>query len=188
MRIGHAKSIPALLPDGWVRVEQVRKTSTRLEVGFAVHIAGRGGSKTGAWSVICQGVRETHLTDFNGGGLAVYPASHPAARQYTAQRAVLRWLANFASPAILGALYQAHSDAVDDWIPFDRYVDIESGKCVCRGPDFLMRAYAKALRAQGERPLVTPLGTKKSKSAKLGVLHFGESFVVAAKFTAERVL
>jgi hypothetical protein len=93
-------------------------------------------------------------------------------------------------------------EAVDDWIPFDRYLPIKipwngtsilpyfapvsGSKFVCRGPDFLVRAYAKALEAIGERIQLTLRGGPKPKSIRPKVLHFGSSFVVANAFTAQR--
>lgn len=193
MRIERAiKIIHALpSPDGWVRLEQVRKAQGRLQLCFSIHRENRGRKKTGDWSVTCLGVREAHITNFDGGGVRIYPSTHPAVRQYVAGRAVLQWPTSPDKLADLGALYEAHRDAVGDWIPFDRYVPVNAiagNRCVCRGPDFLMRVYAKALRAQGENPRLIPRRSNNQKLAKLKVLHFGESFVVAAQFTAERAL
>lgn len=176
-------ALPA--PNGWVRLEEVRKAPGRLELRFGIHEENRGRRKTDSLDIVCLDVRETHITDFDGGGLRLYPTTHAAARQYTAQHAEIRWIAINDRTTALGALYQAHCSAVDDWIPFDRYVSlkaISNKKCVCRGPSFLMRTYAKALRATGEKPHVTLRMGGNSKRSNLRVLHFGASFVVAAKF------
>ena len=96
MRIERAiesiRTLPS--PGGWVRVEQVRKTPGRLELCLGVHMEDRGRRKIGAWRVICLGVREAHIVDFDGGGLAIYPTTHPAARQYAARQAEVRWVAH----------------------------------------------------------------------------------------------
>jgi hypothetical protein len=187
--IQSAHALPS--PDGWVRLEDVRKTPGRLELCFGIHKQDRNRQKSFSLTVACLGVREANITDFDGGGLLLYSPSHVAARQYTARLAELRWEESTDRATVLGALYQAHCGAVDDWIPFDRYVSLKAvsrGKCVCRGPGFLMRAYAKALRAKGEKPrLILRIGSN-SKRSTLRVLHFGDSFVVAAKFVvvAER--
>lgn len=176
-------------PDGWVRLEQVRKRPGRLELQFGIHEENRGRKKTAQWNVICLGVREAHITELDGGGLAIYSATHPAVRQYAARRAELRWVPHTDKATTLGALYQAHIDVTDDWIPFNRYVSTKSisGKtCSCRGPEFLMRAYAKALRARGGDPHLSLRRNSKRKPTRLRVLHFGESFVIAAGFRAER--
>lgn len=104
---------------------------------------------------------------------------------------------------MLPALYRAHTRAADDWIPFDRYLSIETlwtgrpfqphfepisgSNFVCRGPDFLVRAYVNALEAIGERVQLTLRRIPKLEPARPGVLHFGDSYVVADSFTAERV-
>ncbi len=179
------KSIHAT-PHSWV-LAQVRNTRVGLVLCLSIHEKKTGRKKMDAWSVICLGVREANVTDFDGGGLALYSVKHPAARQYLARRAKLRWSGKIDMTAVLGALYQAHMAAVDDWIPFDRYLSIEGlrgSRCVCQGPDFLMRAYAKVLRAQGMNPQLT-LAKSKAKSSTLEVLHFGGSSIVAASFTAE---
>jgi hypothetical protein len=83
-------------------------------------------------------------------------------------------------------------DAVGDWIAFDRYAMVPGTrtaltekKLVLRGPDFLMRAYAESLRATDKSARLTLQRHRKKKPAALRTLHFGESFVVAAGFTAE---
>ncbi len=177
------------MPDSWVRVEHIRKISNGLELCFGIH-KGKSGRKTDSWSVTCLGVRELHVTDLDGGGLRLYSNTHPAARQYSARTVELRWTGISDQTAAIGALYGAHTDLTDDWIPFDRYADIRaisSGKFICRGPDALMRAYAKALRAKGGRVKVTIRGTSKAKLARPKVLHFGESFVISDAFSARRI-
>jgi hypothetical protein len=90
----------------------------------------------------------------------------------------------------------------DDWIPFDRYLlmntpwngsdylphfaPVSGTKFVCRGPDFLIRIYAKALEAIGEQVQVTVRSNLKRKAIRPNVLHFGTSHVVAETFTAQQ--
>jgi hypothetical protein len=192
MRIEKAiKSIHAV-PKRWVRVAQVRYMPNRLELFLTIHEERPGRPKVDAWTIFCVGVRETHVTDFDGGGLALHKSTHPAGRQYTARRAVLRWDSRGDTVTMLGALYRAHVDIADDWIAFDRYAfgpwtrpALTKNKLVLRGPDFLMRAYAKALHANGESPRLRIQPRRKRKPGALRTLHFGGSFVVAAQFTAE---
>ena len=132
-------------PDSWVRVEQVRKIPKGLELCLGVY-EGRRGRKGEVWRIQCLGVREFRIDDVDGGGLALYSSTHPAARQFVARLAVLRWGRSNAAAAI-GALCHAHLETVDDWIPIDRYVDIRAivkNKFVCRGPVFLLRAYVQS--------------------------------------------
>jgi hypothetical protein len=111
------------------------------------YIPGKARKKIDSWSVNCLGVREAKITAFDGGGLRVYPGTHPAALRYTARKAELRWSGIRDKAAVLGALYQAHIAATDDWVPFDEVVSIKTiseSRFSCLGPDFLMRAYAKS--------------------------------------------
>jgi hypothetical protein len=192
------KAIKRILsvPDGWVRVEQVGKTHRGLEISFGIH-RGRRGKRVAAWSVTCLDVREANIRDFDGGGLALYASDHPAAKQYAERWCELRWAQDSNQTAILAALYDAHVDVADDWVPFERYVlphmpypvgfQPRSGKEFgCRGPNFLIRAYAKALRAIGEHVRVIPLKVGRKRGSRPKVLHFGESYVVAEAFAAER--
>jgi hypothetical protein len=148
-------------------------------------------------------VHKAEFTDFDGGGLALYPADHPAARQYVARWAELRWPRTCDEARTFLALHRAHTRATYGWIPFDGYLQIETpwtgtsfqphfapvsgSSYVCRGPDFLLRAYAKALDAIGERTKLTLRRPSRPGRARPKVLHFGESFVVANTFEAERV-
>lgn len=201
MLIQSAIRLVSSIPDSWVRVEQVRRMPGGLEVSFSVH-KGQRGKRVDGWSVTCRRVHEAKITDFDGGGLRVYSATHPAARQYVARRAELRWPRNCDEAKVLLALYRAHTKAADDWIPFDRYLSIETpwtgtsfqphfahisgSSFVCRGPDFLVRTYAEALEAIGERVQLTLRRVSKLKPTQPKVLHFGESYVVADAFTAKR--
>ena len=174
------------LPDRWVRVEQIRRVPRGLELFIAVH-KGRRGRRVDAWRIRCLGIRDFQITDFDGGGLAIYPSTHPAARQYVARQARIRWSGCDHDEAILGVLCLAHREAVDDWIPIDRYIDIRDiseKEFVCQGPDFLMRVYAKALRALGAQVQVTLL-RRKAETGRPKVLHFGSSAVIAARFVVQ---
>src|SRR5271166_5142473 len=140
MRIENAIQRIHSLPPSWVRVDQIQKIPTGLELSICVH-KGRRGRPVEAWRIKCLGVLEFQISDVDGGGLALYSGTNPAARQFVARQVVLRWSGGDATSAI-GAICQAHTDAVDDWIPMDRYLDIRAiadQKFVCRGPVFLMR-------------------------------------------------
>jgi hypothetical protein len=174
------------LPDHWVRVEQIRSVSQGLELLIAVY-KGRRGRRVEVLRIRCFGIREFHITDVDGGGLAIYPSTHPAVRQYVARQARIRWSGCDHDEAILGALCLAHREAVDDWIPIDRYInirDISEKQFVYRGPAFLMRVYAKALRALGAQVQITLL-RHKAETGRPKVLHFGSSAVVAARFVVQ---
>jgi len=177
-----------LLPDRWVRLDRFIRTSGALELCFGIH-KGRRGGKVDTWFVTCLGVHEAKITALDGGGIALYPTTHPAARECVARRAEVRWSGASDNATLLGALYQAHTEVVGDWIPFEWYSSIKTiaeNKFSLRGPDFLMRSYAKVLRASGKAPKIILRGNLNSKSARPRVLHFGDSYVVANTFTADR--
>ncbi len=201
MQIQNAVKLINSIPDRWVRVDQLRRIPGGLEICFSIH-KGKRGKKLDGWLVTCRGVHEATITDIDGGGLASYPSSHPAAQQYVARRAELRWPRTCDEEKVLGALYRAHMELVDDWIPFDRYLLVNApwkgtsllpdsapasgSRFVCRGPDFLLRAYAKAIESIGERAQFNLRTSPKVKSISPKVLHFGESHVVADAISAQR--
>jgi hypothetical protein len=76
---------------------------------------------------------------------------------------------------------------VYDWIPIDRHVDIwaiAGKKFVCRGPDFLLRAYAKRLRIIRARPQLR-LREKRTPNQPGREFFTSGPFVVATSFTAQ---
>jgi hypothetical protein len=113
MLIKEAIKLICSIPDSWVRVEQVRRVSGGLDLSLSIH-KGRRGKKTDHWIVSCRGIREAQITDFDGGGLEVYSQSHPAARQYVARKAELRWPHGSDENQVLAALQRAHVEAVQD--------------------------------------------------------------------------
>jgi hypothetical protein len=143
----------------------------------------RRGGVVGTWWLRCHGVRELHIADLNGGGIRVYGSSHPAARQYSADRAALTWRPQGRGAEALRVLLVAHTALVDDWVPFDRYArPFPSGALLIkwRGPDFIMQAYARALDRLGLQPRL--VRHKKGITGQARCLHFGDSFIVAKRF------
>ena len=169
---------------GWVAVDSVRHTSDGLALSLGVR-RGRRGPRVGLWEVRCTGVREICISDLDGGGIALYPPTHPAARQFTAPVTRLTYLPGQEFFKALGALAAAHLAAVDDWVPVERFLPLAPGsgkKLALRAPDFLARAYARALRKAGFRvQLSTPAAGRRGRTHPR-VLHFGNSFVVADRF------
>jgi hypothetical protein len=187
MRIKSAIASIDYYADRWVRLEEVRRISRGLLLSFGIH-KGRRGELIEAWGVQCAQVHEAKITAWDGGGLALYSSNHPAARQFSAWQAEVSWSGASDESTLIGSVYKEHVKAVDDWIPFDSYSSIRNiskGKFSFRGPEFLMRAYAKALRAIGEQPRVVLRRKKGAVSPR--VLHFGDSYVVANSFVAERL-
>ena len=186
MRIESAVKQIRSEPDGWVRADKIRRVPGGLEICLVV-CRGRRGKMIEAWRIQCLQVRKFQISDLNGGGLALYPSRHPAARQFVARQAVLQWSGKD-STTVLGALHRAHRDEVWDWMEmaFSSMLPFGVEDPVCRGPDFLLGAYAKALRRVGTNPRLTLLKRKTSEKGRPKVLHFGNSFIVAHTFLAER--
>lgn len=188
MRIDRA--VDSMQRQGWVRLEEVQRTSKGFNLLFGVY-KGQRGRRVGAWRIECSRVHEARITDWDGGGIAVYGSKHPAALQFAARQAEVRWTGHTDEdePSTMAAVYQAHMETVDDWIDFDTYSNIQlkaKNMRAYRGPEFLIRAYAEALRSVGKHPKLI-LGRRRTRSMKLSVLHFGASRVVAAAFLAKVV-
>jgi hypothetical protein len=198
MLVQDAVKIVNNTPGSWVRLGAFRRVVGGIDLLFSVH-DGKKGRKIDGWSVTCRGVQESQITEVDGGGLRLYSSSHPAARQYSVARAQLRWSRTCDEANMLAALYKAHANLVGDWIEFDRYLPMEppwSGAShmpplpgknfICRGPDFLLRAYTKALNALGEEATLTIQPKSKDKNKLAKVLHFGSSYIIANTFEALR--
>jgi hypothetical protein len=187
MRIENVIDSIVYAAESWVRLEEVRRIPKGIDLLLAVH-QGRRGRRIETWRITCLGVHVAQVTARDLGGIALYSSTHPAARECFAQQAEVRWRGVSDETSLLGTLYKAHTEAVDDWIPFDTYSRIRTlseDKFACRGPDFLMRAYAKALRRISKQPQVI-LRRGSRKIVRPRVLHFGESHIVANTFIAER--
>ena len=157
---------------------------------------GRGGPILEEWWVSADRVKEYSLSDANGGGLRHTRGSHPAVRQYTDSQMALRFRGGVDdAAAAVGELWRRHVQAVDDWIPSDRYLPSPgvleellskpAGR-LCRGPAFLVRHYAACLRSRGVSTTLVPVAHRRSVQAPVGLLHFGHSFVIAERFASER--
>jgi hypothetical protein len=95
-----------------------------------------------------------------------------------------------------GALWRAHVEAADDWIAPERFLGPperlwsrlrRSRGVLSRGPLFLQRRYVRALVQHGaEASLSSPVQRGRSLNPRLGLLHFGNSFIVASSFSAGR--
>jgi hypothetical protein len=175
-------------PGGWIHVEAIRKTRAGVVLSLDVR-KGKRGATIGGWEVTCDGIRELNLSDLDGGGIRLYRSSHPSAKQYVAPMARLRCRQAGNVVSVLGALAQAHLAAVDDWIPLDRYLPMDSHaktSFVVAGPDFLVRAYARALRRLDLVVSVKAVARRRRATPAPSVLHFGNSFIVANGFEVAR--
>ena len=180
---------------GWVRMTSCRWIEDAIELQLEID-EGQGGRPLAHWIVRCFEVGEHMLCDADGGGLQVSGSDHPVVRQHLDPRTSLFF---GASPTpgsdVVGGLFSAHRDLVDDWIAFDRYLNLSrpleellvSGSgMIATGPRFLLQAYANVLdRAGMEASLVDV--AKAQRVPPLHVAHLGESYVVARRFEAERL-
>jgi hypothetical protein len=154
-----------------------------------------GEAHHSAWKLRFSGVVEQSLSVVVECGLNIW-REHPVLDQHMRRREFLHF---GRSPdnldEVIGQLWRAHVGVVDDWIPFDRYLNHEvplaellaSGSgLLATGPDFLIAAYEGVMERVGCRPSRLPLPTPPRLTHGL-VAHFGESYVVAEQFTAQRI-
>jgi hypothetical protein len=144
--------------------------------------------------VTATGLREYHIENVDGGGLRLSGVSHPVVRQHLDVRGSLRFRGVTKSADHLACeIWAAHVKAVDDWIPPDRYLPsiptlaeiLAAGRGIlCRGPRFLLRQYGTVLKRAGIRVTIAT-SSRRSSRRRARLLHFGQSFVVAANFEAE---
>jgi hypothetical protein len=151
----------------------------------------------GRWHVHANGIREFSIGDVDGGGLAFTRGRHPVLQQHTDPVVSLR----ITRPprdltAATEALWHAHVEAADDWIAPERFLGPperlwarlrRSRGVLSRGPLFLQRRYVRALLQHGaEASVSSAVQPSRRLHASLGLLHFGNSFVVASSFSAGR--
>ncbi|MFZ2490139.1 MAG: hypothetical protein WA208_01510 [Thermoanaerobaculia bacterium] len=163
-----------------------------LELGFRVD---HGTGVISFWTVQCSGVIEYALRDAHYQiGLNICESDHPVIDQHTESReGVYISKAPKSSDTVVGQLWAAHVRRVDDWISFDRYLNtevllqtlLESGNAlIASAPAFLASAYLQVLESNRCAPSRVPAGPARASSARL--VHFGDSYVVAARVTASR--
>jgi len=96
----------------------------------------------------------------------------------------------YSSSVVCAALVTAHGRIFDDWVPIDRYrgsfadlpVRVGNGLSLT-GLEFVLKAYARALRSVSAASLSRR--PKRIGPARIKVLHFSQSFVVAERFDAD---
>jgi hypothetical protein len=177
------------IPNAWVRLGLVVPDGKNL--GLLLNVSEGKRSRIGQrCRVRCIRVREWHLDDFDGGGIRLYGSDHPLARQYSTPRARLR-LARIGDTGVaVATLLAVHTRIFDDWVPCERYLGslgdlaarIENGLSIS-GPEFVLKAYARALRPLAAASLKRQ--AKQSGTGRFKILHFSQSFVVAERFEAD---
>lgn len=179
--------------NGRMRVVSAHWSADRLALRLQVD---HGTGQNSAWQLRFTGVLEYVLAEVSNCGLNIWRDDHPAIAQYIDAREFLYFAASPKNPdQVVGKLWSAHRALVDDWIPFDRYVDCEqpldqrlaSGSgVVATGPAFLLSSYAAVLEEAGCEPTRKEL--RAARPARSAVLaHFGESYVIAEQIATRRL-
>lgn len=180
------------IPNAWVRLGLAVPDGRTLGLLFNVS-DGKRGRIIQRCRVRCIRVREWHLDDLDGGGIRLYSSTHPLARHYSAPKARLRVARVEDARAAVAALVSAHTRIFDDWVPCERYLGslgslgslaarVADGLSVT-GPEFVLKAYARGLRTLATVSLRRQ--PKQVGAARLKILHFSQSFVVAERFEAD---
>jgi len=179
--------------NGRIRVVSAHWSADRFAVRLEVD---DGNEQHTSWQLRFRRLLEYHLSDVFNCGLNVWRTDHPVLAQYTDSREYLHFSSAARNPnEAVGELWIAHRELVDDWIPFDRFLNetiklpgllAGSGGLVATGPSFLISAYANVLDAQGCQTMRQALPSPK-KMGEIVMAHFGESYVVAEAIMAVRL-
>ena len=116
---------------------------------------------------------------------------HPLLWYYTEPDFILSFYGEAANPlAVIGELVERHTQLVEDWIPFRRYLnsgnlsELIAGRygMLANGPQPLIVAYEEVMQRHG-------FSTSNHQSGKrfdrgLSVLTFDSSFIIAERFEA----
>jgi hypothetical protein len=179
--------------NGRMRVVAAHWSADRLDI--RLHVADGTGQISG-WSLRFRDVLEYNFANVYNCGLNVWRDDHPAIAQYVDTRAFLHFAHAPRDPShVIGELWSAHVDLVDDWIPFDRYLNREipllrllsgGSGLVATGPAFIVSAYANVLEAEDCQPVVQELPRSRTIDTAT-LVHFGECYVICASVLTKRI-
>lgn len=157
------------------------------------------------WLVKCIDVISYSISDAYGGGLNYHEDDHPAIAQFTDPQVMLHFNGRAKSaPRLIIDLWDVHRKVADDWISFETYINngsklselISGGYgLLANGPKFLINEYETVLKNHSIRSSRTKevphkrwVETKFEPIIKpVSMIHFGESFIVAKTFEAEKL-
>jgi hypothetical protein len=190
--------------DPWIRVTDATWTETDVDLRLSVR-RDSDEEPSAYLRVHCGQVRDFLMSDVNGGGLNFHEGDHIALRLLSEETADLYFNGTAKDPySILGRLYEEHRNVCDDWKPFDAYINrhwpsselLAGGYgLLASGPKFLLECYSVILLKAGLNPRIANCMPAKywngsnwiDQSAPLKLLQFGESYVIAETFEAEKV-
>lgn len=163
-----------------------------VDLGFRVD---HGTDVTSFWTLHCSGVIEYLLRDGHYQvGLNICESKHPVIEQHTQSREGVYISKPPDDPdKVVGQLWAAHVERVDDWISFDTYINselplrklLESGNAlVASAPAFLASIYVQVFESNRCGPSRVPAGPARAASAQMA--HFGDSYIVASLIAASR--
>jgi hypothetical protein len=175
------------------------------DIALELFLVPGDGSNEQQWRIDCSGIREYLLQSEFSDDLCVL-SEHPVLLSFTEQVTDVYFYCASPNPiATIGALFECHRELVDDWIPFEKYLNVlpkrlsellasSSGK-LASGPVSLMEAYSRVLSEQGIQSSMLPSRPPKFwdgeqwvvSNIPLRALVFDGSFVVAEKFDARRL-
>jgi hypothetical protein len=109
------------IPNAWVRLDLLVPDGRYLGLLFNI-LDGTRSPVVQHCRVRCRRVGEWHVDDLDGGGIRLYGADHPLAREYSSAKASLRLERVEDAGTAIAALVTAHTRVFDDWVPVDRYL------------------------------------------------------------------
>lgn len=176
-----------------MRVVSTHWSADRLTVRLHVD---HGTEEKSDWQLRFTNVVDYLFADVYSCGLNVWVDDHPAIQQYVQTSEYLHFAAAPEdSHHVVGELWAAHRELADDWIPFDRYLNLESpldqllasgSGLLATGPAFLIAAYSDVLEKEGCRPTRTELPAPRFFQTAT-MTHFGESYVIAEHVSARKL-
>ena len=154
------------------------------------------------WKIEAKSVLEYWITDAYGDSLNHYENNHVILKQYTDKTANLSFRGTHASSElVVGALAEAHFECVQNWISFNRYMNMEQklsellsggfGK-LADGPLFLLKEYERVLARFDIQANITDARPAKRWNGLSWVeltsppemIHLGGTYIVASAFQA----
>jgi hypothetical protein len=187
----------------WLNLLAAEWVDHDLNLSFSIRNLSEG-KVVSNWAVKCRNVISYFISDAHGGGLNFHDDDHPAIRQFTDPQVMLHFNGKPKSAAqVIVELWSAHRKLADDWILFETYLNnsnklvelIEGGYgLLAAGPKFLLNEYVAVLKKHSiESTLSKEVPYKMWVDSQfeiinkpLAMIHFGESFIVAKVFEAEK--